>query len=113
MALQHHTIFAGSCHGMTLQELRGFYAESKPFWGWPLCDHGTIFYFLKILSKNVFISFHEFLSASALYSIGILNFLPVSVEAGLVNACVAFAYIFNVLSAPIESSLCFKLSASF
>ena len=49
-----------------------------------------IIYFLKILAKNTFMSFHESLSASALYAIGRLNFLPVSVEAGFVNACIAF-----------------------
>ncbi len=50
-------------------------------------DHsGHRVYFLNILPKNIFISFHESLSAWGLYSMGILNFLPVAVEAGLVNA---------------------------
>ncbi len=41
--------------------------------------------------KNIFISFHEALSAASLYSMGILNFFPVSVDAGLVKAWVASA----------------------
>jgi hypothetical protein len=48
--------------------------------------------YLKILPRNSFISFQLAVSAAGLYSIGILNFLPVSVEAGLVKAWVAPAY---------------------
>jgi hypothetical protein len=43
-------------------------------------------YFVKIFPKNIFISFQESLSAWGLYSIGILNFLPIAVASGLVNA---------------------------
>lgn len=45
-----------------------------------------IVYLLKIFPRNIFMSFHESLSASALYSIGILNFFPVAVASGLVKA---------------------------
>ena len=43
-------------------------------------------YLLNIFPKNIFISFQESLSAWGLYSMGILNFLPVAVASGLVNA---------------------------
>lgn len=49
----------------------------------------TGIFYLKILAKNVFISFHEAVSAAALYSTGIENFFPVSVAPGFVKACFA------------------------
>jgi hypothetical protein len=70
--------------------IKGILCRIKTFLGMAVKRPRATFYFLKIISENIFISFHESLSASALYSIGILNFLPVSVEAGFVNACVAF-----------------------
>ena len=41
-------------------------------------------------------SFHDAVSAAALYLTGILNFLPTSVALGLLKAWVAPGYILNI-----------------